>query len=73
MKSKNIIKLSLIIFIVFMPFVSIIAQPQGPGGGGGPSGCWPPGLCVPIDGGISFLIAAGLGLGAKKILDARKN
>ena len=28
--------------------------------------------CVPIDGGLSFLIAAGVGYGIKKIRDSRK-
>ena len=31
----------------------------------------PPPPDIPVDGGISFLIAAGLGLGAKKIIDSR--
>ena len=45
-----------------------------PGGdpvvGGGSAGCWPP-PCIPIDGGISFLIAAGIAFGAKKALDIK--
>ena len=28
--------------------------------------------CVPIDGGLSFLIAAGVGYGVKKVRDSRK-
>lgn len=48
-----------------------------PGGGGpgnpyaGPPPCWPP-PCIPIDGGVSILIAAGLALGGKKVYDMRK-
>ena len=34
-------------------------------------GCWPP-PCVPIDGGIVFLIAAGVAYGSKKIYDYKK-
>lgn len=34
-------------------------------------GCWPP-PCVPIDGGIVFLIAAGAAYGSKKIYDYKK-
>ncbi len=51
----------------------MIAQPP-PGGGGGPGpGCWPP-PCVPIDGGVGFLILAGLALGGWKIYTSyRKN
>jgi hypothetical protein len=29
--------------------------------------------CIPIDGGVSFLIAAGVALGGKKALDAYRN
>jgi hypothetical protein len=45
----------------------------GPGGppGGGPPPCWPP-PCIPIDGGVGFLVAAGLALGGKKAYDAMK-
>jgi len=32
----------------------------------------PPPAAVPIDGGLSLLLAAGLGLGAKKAWDTRK-
>lgn len=40
-----------------------------PHGGGAPAaggGCWPP-PCVPIDGGISLLIAAGAIYGGRKL------
>ncbi|MDZ4665857.1 MAG: hypothetical protein SGJ15_13340 [Bacteroidota bacterium] len=33
--------------------------------------CWPP-PCIPIDGGITLLIAAGAAYGAKKIYVSRK-
>ncbi|MBL7932046.1 MAG: hypothetical protein JNL60_09090 [Bacteroidia bacterium] len=33
--------------------------------------CWPP-PCIPVDGGIGFLIAAGAIYGAKKIYSSRK-
>ena len=33
--------------------------------------CWPP-PCVPVDGGIVFLIAAGAAYGTKKIYDLKK-
>lgn len=29
--------------------------------------------CVPIDGGLSLLLAAGVGYGIKKVRDARRN
>ncbi|MBL4657265.1 MAG: hypothetical protein JKX73_04640 [Flavobacteriales bacterium] len=44
---------------------AVAAGPPGPPGGGGDPPCWPA-PCVPIDGGIGFLIAAGLAYGGKK-------
>jgi len=35
-------------------------------------GCWPP-PCIPIDGGVSILIAAGALYGAKKSYDKFKS
>jgi hypothetical protein len=49
--------------------------PPPPGGGMGPKpGCWPPGnpACVPIDGGITLLIAAGLAYGGRKTMQLNK-
>ena len=34
--------------------------------------CWPP-PCIPIDGGIIFLIAAGVALGGKKLYNSQKS
>ena len=50
---------------------AVFAQPSGgsPVGGGSPS-CWPP-PCIPIDGGMSFLVALGVAFGSKKLLDMR--
>jgi hypothetical protein len=53
--------------------------PPGPGGGGPPGlgggdgggggePCWPP-PCIPVDGGIVFLIAIGAAYGTKKAYD----
>ncbi|HIA11488.1 MAG TPA: hypothetical protein EYN69_05375 [Flavobacteriales bacterium] len=47
------------------------AGPPGPPGGGGDPPCWPP-PCIPIDGGIGFLLAAGLAYGGKKALGSFK-
>ena len=44
------------------------AQAQGPGGPGFP----PDDPDLPIDGGVSILVAAGVAYGAKKIRDERK-
>lgn len=55
---------------VFMLAFSLwgVSQPPPPGG---PTDCWPP-PCIPIDGGIGWLIAAGVAYGAKKSWDFRK-
>ncbi len=50
----------------------LLAGPPGGGGPGGQGGCIPP-PCIPIDGGISILIAAGVALGGKKINDQLKS
>ena len=49
------------------------AQPPNPGGGGGTStpNCFPP-PCVPIDGGLSWLLLAGTVYGGKKLYKAKK-
>lgn len=50
----------------------MFAQPPGgpPPGGGGTTGttppCWEP-ECIPIDGGLMFLLIAGVALGAYQI------
>lgn len=54
----------------------LFAQPPGgppPGGATGtpPPDCWPA-PCIPVDGGIGFLVLAGAALGGKKIYDAQK-
>ncbi|MDB5222830.1 MAG: hypothetical protein JWN83_1497 [Chitinophagaceae bacterium] len=59
------IKLLSVTIVLCLPFTGM-AQP-GPG-------CDPAvdPACVPIDGGLSFLIAAGVGYGIKKVRDSRK-
>lgn len=50
---------------------SFAGGPPGPPGGGNDPPCWPP-PCIPIDGGIGFLIAAGVAYGGKKAFDIQK-
>ena len=50
----------------FLPLISLLAQ--DPGGFDDPTA----GIDVPIDGGLSLLIAAGVGYGIKKVRDERK-
>lgn len=65
MNSKLVL---VIIFIVgFTTFgVALAPPPPDP-----TPGCWPP-PCVPIDGGISLLIAAGAIYGGKKLYSNQK-
>ena len=67
---------SLLLFTLSVNFVAFCQPPGGPPPGGQVPGgtgppCWDP-ECVPIDGGLGFLIAAGAVLGAKKIRDYKK-
>lgn len=63
-----------LLFIVALSIVNnaFAAGPPGPPGGGGGPPCWPP-PCVPIDGGISFLLIAGFAYGGKKVYDISKD
>ncbi len=65
MNTKSIFTLS---FFVLFTVIGYAAAPPPPPGG---PACWPP-PCIPIDGGISILMAAGAAYGAKKIYDSRK-
>ncbi len=59
----------------FLVLILIISAPLaafaqgGPGFGGGVDDG---GVCVPLDGGLSMLLAAGAGVGIKKFYDSRK-
>jgi hypothetical protein len=61
-------KLRLIYILFGIIGNSLIYAQVGPPAG--PS-CWPP-PCIPIDGGVGFLIAAGIAYGVKKINDIHK-
>jgi len=67
--------LPFLLLFVFVFFITdLFAQPPGggaPAGSGPGSGCFP--VCVPIDGGLGFLIAAGIALGGKKLIGSKKN
>lgn len=75
-RNKLIIKgtvLTLIVLALPLFFDYLMAQPPGgPPPGGGPTtgspppDCWTPD-CIPVDGGLGFLIAAGAALGGRKI------
>lgn len=60
-KSMDLKKISFFALLFFFIQLNGYCQPGDPGEPG-----------VPIDGGISLLAAAGIGYGAKKIIDHRK-
>lgn len=72
MQQKKLLKLLSIAFLAgYFGITEVNAQPPGGGGPGGTEPpCWPP-PCIPIDGGISLLIAAGAAFGAKKVYDMK--
>jgi len=71
-KKKRFVLAALLTIGLMLSNSGLFAQPPGgpPPGGGGTTGttppCWEP-ACVPIDGGISLLIAAGALLGGRKL------
>lgn len=73
---KTIRKISAVAAIALICLLPLATVAQGDPDPGCPPFCpgdpsCPP-ECVPIDGGLSLLIAAGIGLGAKKAYDRRK-
>ncbi len=64
MKSLKIASLILLISFAFK--APVFSQAAGPGGGAAG-----PGAAAPIDGGLSLLLAAGIGYGAKKLYQNR--
>ena len=59
-----------ILIIGIIVSVNAIKAISPPPGGSNPP-CWPP-PCIPIDGGIGILIAAGAIYGGKKVYDLSK-
>ncbi|MEZ4805922.1 MAG: hypothetical protein R2815_00415 [Flavobacteriales bacterium] len=65
---KYLLRSAILLVLLLAPWASdLMAQPIG-----GPPPCWPP-PCIPIDGGLSALIAAGALLGGKKVLEYRRS
>ena len=62
---KMMMQAGIICGLLVVPVVYALASPHSPGGdpGGAPG--------VPIDGGISLLVAAGIGYGIKKAHDRK--
>jgi len=68
---KNIIPISFLTIALITTSNLLYAPPPPPAGGGAPP-CWPP-PCIPIDGGISVLVALGIGIGAKTLSSKSQN
>ena len=66
---KAHIKFILVVIATIIVPMTILALPPDPPGGGAPPCGGPFGAVCPIDGGVSFLIAAGLAVGGKKAYD----
>lgn len=64
---NNVLRSLVTLAVTCAPMVAAVAQPSL----GGDPPCWPP-PCIPIDGGLSFLMMAGAVLGGKKAYDLRK-
>lgn len=65
---KNALRYALLSTALVLPFAGVVLAQ----GVGGPPPCWPP-PCIPIDGGVSLLVAAGAILGGKRALDLRRS
>jgi len=63
---KKIYQLIFVLLLLSVPVV-VFGQPSSPQTN---PGCFPP-PCIPIDGGATLLIVAGLAIGGKKAYDLR--
>ncbi len=66
----KVLKVILTVSLILIVNQVLLSAPPPPPAGS--ASCWPP-PCVPIDGGISFLIAAGVAYGAKKLYNSKKS
>lgn len=65
---NNLLRTLVTLVFCAVPFAAVlVAQPIS-----GAPPCWPP-PCIPIDGGLSLLVAAGALLGGKQALDLRRS
>lgn len=69
-RMKSVLRLAMLVCAAVLPLIGGLFAQGGPPVGGPPP-CWPP-PCIPVDGGLSALIGAGLLLGAKRAYDLRK-
>ena len=72
---NSLFTLLMIVLVLALPMLGNTQPAPGGGGGGGVVGGNPDsttGGSVPIDGGLSLVLAAGVGYGVKKIRDYNK-
>lgn len=62
---KYVLSFGIVLMMSLINPLKMMAQPADPG-------CDPLDPACPIDGGVSLLIAAGIGIGAKKAYNLRK-
>lgn len=67
---RSLLYLTVVLFFILTSAIFAAGPPPPPPSGGPP--CWPPPCAIPIDGGIGFLMAAGIGYGVKKIHEKLK-
>lgn len=66
---NNVLRTLVTLVFLAAPFATVLmAQPEI----GGAPPCWPP-PCIPIDGGLGLLVAAGAILGGKQALGLRRS
>lgn len=70
---KQLFYTFIVIMLFFSPLISFAQTAPFPDSGGGPPCDGPFGPVCPIDGGLSFLIAAGVAYGGKKAYDVYRN
>lgn len=68
---RSLITALIILFGVSIAQVSFSQPPSPPPSGGNGGSHTPMGGAAPIDGGLIFLLAAGIGYGAKKVYHAK--
>lgn len=69
---KNLKKLLIVGILVLAPALMILADPPGPPPPGGDPTLGGTPVGAPIDGGVSILLALGIGYGTRKIVQLRK-
>ena len=70
---KSIKKLLIAVILVMAPALLTLADTPGPPPPGGDPGLGGTPVGAPIDGGVSILLALGIGYGTRKIYQLKKN